>query len=99
MRFMILFNQTINSLFNNIRACSPFSVARVSVFVFCYRILCLLVGYFANVQVHDKLEMLPQARQWRLYALHSQMPTNQQRDVFLRPPRGMRKVSPPPLTH
>lgn len=44
------------------------------------------------MQVHDKLEMLPQARAWRLYALHSQMPTSQQRDVFLRPPRGIRKV-------
>lgn len=44
-------------------------------------------------QVHDRLEVLPNARHWRLYALHSQMPTSQQRDVFLRPPRGTRKVN------
>ncbi|CAN0108800.1 unnamed protein product, partial [Scytosiphon promiscuus] len=55
-------------------------------------ILIFLSGWEEISAVHDKLEMLPQARAWRLYALHSQMPTSQQRDVFLRPPRGTRKI-------
>ncbi|CAM9373169.1 unnamed protein product, partial [Hapterophycus canaliculatus] len=55
-------------------------------------ILIFLSGWEEISAVHDKLEMLPQARAWRLYALHSQMPTSQQRDVFLRPPRGIRKI-------
>ncbi|CAM9614623.1 unnamed protein product [Pylaiella littoralis] len=55
-------------------------------------ILIFLSGWEEISAVHDRLEMLPQARAWRLYALHSQMPTSQQRDVFLRPPRGTRKI-------
>ncbi|CAB1115817.1 unnamed protein product [Ectocarpus sp. CCAP 1310/34] len=55
-------------------------------------ILIFLSGWEEISAVHDKLEALPEARAWRLYALHSQMPTSQQRDVFLRPPRGVRKI-------
>lgn len=33
-----------------------------------------------------------QAARWRLYPLHSQLPMDQQREIFQPPPRGLRKV-------
>lgn len=33
-----------------------------------------------------------QASRWRLYPLHSQLPMDQQREIFQPPPQGLRKV-------
>jgi hypothetical protein len=45
------------------------------------------VSSFGSLAKHTK-----QASRWRLYPLHSQLPMEQQREIFQPPPTGLRKV-------
>ncbi|TFJ80181.1 hypothetical protein NSK_008481 [Nannochloropsis salina CCMP1776] len=55
-------------------------------------ILVFLPGWEDITKVHETLQRLPQSRRWRLYPLHSQLPMDQQREIFSPPPPGLRKI-------
>ncbi|KAM3567419.1 hypothetical protein VYU27_010435, partial [Nannochloropsis oceanica] len=55
-------------------------------------ILIFLPGWEDISKLHESLQRLPQARNWRLYPLHSQLPMDQQREIFAPPPPGLRKI-------
>jgi ATP-dependent RNA helicase DHX36 len=55
-------------------------------------ILIFLPGWEDISKLHDLLSTHERRRSWQLLALHSQLPTHEQKQVFLRPAEGTRKV-------